>query len=703
MFLLLALTVGSFLSSCDKNDEENTKIELYSYGPMPIARGAELRFIGNALDKVTSITLPGGIDIPASSFTSVIPTMITLTVPQNAVEGYVVLKTPEGDITTKTPMGFSEPISITTFTPATIKAGQELTITGDYLNLIGEVIFTDRIAVDSSNFVSKSRYEIKLLVPAEAQTGKIAVSNAAEDPIIIYSQTELTAIMPLITAISPNPVKAGANLTISGTDLDLATQIVFGGNKTATNVISQTATQIVVAVPFDAQDGVVQLVLASTQTVESAALVMSLPTITTVSPSSVKNGGTITVTGTNLDLIKAVTFANNVAATINTGTSTSMTITVPNAAVTGEISFTTTSEKIVKDRNITILSPIISDFSPSSGKPNTNVTITGTNLDLVAKVKFTGGIEGSIVSNNGSSLVVTIPVGAKTGIITLVAINGVQVSTTNDFTVNVNLPNFSHFTEKKGTPGQIITLNGTSMNLIKQIIFPGNVYATEYGTKTSTLVEVYVPLTVKLGKGQIKIITYEGEEGLLPELFFGGTDPIADPSLIISTVDDGYAGNWGGPMEIASDPAFALDGQYIRGTTTDQTGWSFIWGNNWYTFPSVTKAGYVFKFDMMLTKPFKQNGVMFQMEFGGNRVDLGSLGIVDGMNETTEGWITVTYDLAQFASLPTVIPSGGEWGLNFGWANGPTDISGLYLDNFRFEAKSTKSKTTVKTKTTTKK
>ena len=51
-----------------------------------------------------------------------------------------MLKTPDGDITTKTEIGFSEPISIAGFTPATVKAGDELTITGDYLNLVGEVI-----------------------------------------------------------------------------------------------------------------------------------------------------------------------------------------------------------------------------------------------------------------------------------------------------------------------------------------------------------------------------------------------------------------------------------------------------------------------------------------------------------------------------------------------------------------------------------
>src|SRR4030065_429861 len=77
-------------------------------------------------------------------FTTKPPALLTLTVPQEAVPGYVVLKTPDGDITTKTEIGFSEPISIAGFTPDIVKAGDELTITGDYLNLVGEGILTDR-------------------------------------------------------------------------------------------------------------------------------------------------------------------------------------------------------------------------------------------------------------------------------------------------------------------------------------------------------------------------------------------------------------------------------------------------------------------------------------------------------------------------------------------------------------------------------
>ncbi len=212
---ILVFIIGLFgltltLTSCDDDDEGGSnETELLSFGPMPIQRGAELRFIGNNLDDVTSVVIPDGITLSGADFTEHTANSIKLIVPQDAEEGYLQLNYSGGTITTKTPIGFSEPISMDAFAVATVKPGAELTLTGDYLNRVAEFIFTDRVVVDSVDFVSKSRKEIKLIVPAEAQTGKIALSNGAEDPIIIYSEEELGIVIPVVSEVAPNPVKPG--------------------------------------------------------------------------------------------------------------------------------------------------------------------------------------------------------------------------------------------------------------------------------------------------------------------------------------------------------------------------------------------------------------------------------------------------------------------------------------------------------------
>ena len=144
MMCLLILT-GFGFNSCEK-EEIDTKVVLKSFGPSPALRGGELKFIGNNLEKVTSVILPGltqGQTVEVSEITVVNEREIKITIPQNAGVGKVTLKTPDGDIVTLTPITYSEPIIIESVTPATIKPGQTLTINGDYLNLIKSVVFFD--------------------------------------------------------------------------------------------------------------------------------------------------------------------------------------------------------------------------------------------------------------------------------------------------------------------------------------------------------------------------------------------------------------------------------------------------------------------------------------------------------------------------------------------------------------------------------
>ncbi|MCJ7446826.1 MAG: glycan-binding surface protein [Bacteroidales bacterium] len=691
---LCMVSASALLTSCDR-EEEDDKVALYSFGPMPIARGAELKFIGKNLDKVTSIVLPDNITI--TTFTTKTADLLTITVPQEAVPGFVVLKTPDGDITTKTEIGFSEPISIASFSPATIKPNAELTITGDYLNLVGEVIFTDRIKVIKTSFTSQSRTEIKLLVPATAQTGKIAVSDSEEDPVIVYSVTNLTVKLPAFTTIAPNPVKAGTQLTITGTDLDLVITVTLGGNKNITTFVSKTATEIVLDVPADTKDGIVTLTPASGVKVESAdELVMVVPAVS-VTPTTLKNGADITVTGTDLDLVDKVTFGGDKQGTIKAGgTETQIVVTVPDDATSGVVTFITKAAKEVDGPSLTIIDPVFTSFSPSSGKANTDVTIVGTDLDIIADVEFFGGIKGTIGTRSETQLTVKVPIGANTGKIVLVAKNGTRVLSSADFTVLANLPNFTHFTESVAARGAILTLNGTNMDLIKSLVFPGDIVATEYGLKSTTQVQVYVPWNATIGYGKIKINTYEGEQGYVPPtstIFIGGVVPVTGSSLIINDFDEvghdlGWD-NWNGISQLMND-GNGVSGKYLKGAAAlNAWDWKWIWGCNHSQLPKQTAntATYVLKLDIKITAPISADASRFQFKLGGSDSRWVKLGLVnsDG-NYATEGWVTVTFDLVNDLGFSGTIPGSGDWGM-IAQPAAALDFNVVNIDNIRFEPK----------------
>jgi YVTN family beta-propeller protein len=75
----------------------------------------------------------------------------------------------------------------------------------------------------------------------------------------------------------------------------------------------------------------------------------------------------------------------------------------------------------------------IKKFSPKTGAPGSNLTIKGTNLTQV-NAAVIGGVQASIVSETAKKLVVTVPPGASTGMITLTGWSG-DVTSSSTFKV----------------------------------------------------------------------------------------------------------------------------------------------------------------------------------------------------------------------------------------------------------------------------
>ena len=63
------------------------------------------------------------------------------------------------------------------------------------------------------------------------------------DSSTVETTDTLHVTLPMATALAPNPVKHADELTITGTDLDLATKVYFTGVADAiTDFVSQSAT-----------------------------------------------------------------------------------------------------------------------------------------------------------------------------------------------------------------------------------------------------------------------------------------------------------------------------------------------------------------------------------------------------------------------------------------------------------------------------
>ena len=451
---LIIISCLSFITACENEDLVNTdqlaskEVTLQSFGPCPIARGAELRIIGTNLDKVESVTIPGAPAITEGgtydAMRHVSATEIRVRVPQTAEVGFISLKAGARTITSITELTYSEPISISGITPSTIKAGGVIKIEGDYLNLIKEIIFLDDVHVLQADFVSQNRQAIEVIVPIKAQTGKVVVSNGADllteeeieeglepgIPIWVYSDAELVVVLPTITAFSPETIRAGSELTITGEDFDLVEKVSFGGDIVAESfTVNDEKTTITVTVPDDAQDGSVALTAFSgVKVLSEEELTLVVPTISAISPNPVKNGAVLKVTGTDLDLINEVIFGGEKKGTIEEERSaTEINVKVPNDAKDGMVIFVTLAKKEVQSAELTLVKPVVTAYSPSPVPAGSDVQLKGTDLDLVVSVTFANDLVVPATTDATDELTVNVPLNAVSGEVSLTMVNGETV------------------------------------------------------------------------------------------------------------------------------------------------------------------------------------------------------------------------------------------------------------------------------------
>lgn len=399
--MLLVALVGLSVTACSSDDDLNTDqygndIAVNSFGPCPVLRGGMLYFYGSHLDQISEIDLPGADPITAIQvLTAGSHSKISIEVPAEKCDtGIVVLKTVKGGtISTISPVTYREDIKLTDF-----YVGQEnnkigavgdiVTIKGDYLNLFHGIIFADNDTVKEDAFIAHDRYTIQVAIPEEAKTGQITLTDLASSPTEISTEDALTVTLPTVQNLTPTTLKAGATISVTGSSLTQIASVKLNGAVVAdSDFIAQTATMVSFALPVKASDGEVTLVTKSGVEIPAGSITTVVPTDLAVSPSPVKNGKTITITGKDLDLITGIAFPNATDATIATQSATQITAKIPVTAQEGDITLSLANGKTVSVA-YTLVKPTVINFVPTTLTAGERVVLTGTDLDLVKSITF---------------------------------------------------------------------------------------------------------------------------------------------------------------------------------------------------------------------------------------------------------------------------------------------------------------------------
>ncbi len=303
----------------------------------------------------------------------------------------------------------------TPITDLTIKAGEALSLKGTDFDQIASVKF-EGAEVMAADFKSQGKLEVVVNVPATATDGTVSVvtKSGVEIPV-----GNIITVVPTELVATPNPVKNGAELTITGKNLDLITGIAFP-NTAESKLNKVETTKVTSTVPEDAQEGDITLSLANGKTV-TVAYTLVKPTVASCTPAAITAGEKTIIKGTDLDLVVSITFPGDAEMTVEDikGTASAIAVTVPAACVgTGfklNLKNGTTIE--VKD-GLTIKAatdPAISSITPGEALAGGQITISGKNLQNVQNLYIGTFKVNRYISRSNTEIVCQVPANAEVG------------------------------------------------------------------------------------------------------------------------------------------------------------------------------------------------------------------------------------------------------------------------------------------------
>jgi hypothetical protein len=572
--LLAVALMGLSLTACSKDNLDTNQyqggVALNVYGPSPVMRGGQLRFLGSNLDQVREVLIPEGISITNIDVVkSGVPSEIRVTIPKDGpIPGKVVLITKTDErITTKTDLNYIEGIEITNI-PVSAMPGDVIKIEGDYLNLIQSLAFAKGIVVSEADFKSHSRYAIEVEVPEEAQTGKLELYTADLTVVdknkveyqIIETEKAIEIGTPTISnvkgrntaeALGNITAKAGETITVTGTYFNVIADITVGGVSVSDLKIANDGKGVTFTLPAEAPDGDILLVCKSGIEVPVGTLTTVKPTNCVATPNPVKAGQALQIDGKDMDLVTDVVFADSkgeytIANNQNIiNTKEAYAVTVPETATEGNLKLAMANGAQI-DVPFTLVKPTVTGYNSTSVSAGGTVTINGTNLDLVKKVQF-GESDVVNVEGTADAITLSVPMNATSGAPVLTLANGTTVANVPEITIQEAV--FCYFTElpaedaelKAGDAFALTVANGDKLTGVEI-----NGEPCQFVLTNDNKLIIGIPAKAKKGS-KVRLISSNGEITYTFDFI-----PNTEVTTVLWT-GQAVADNWGNQPYVLSD------------------------------------------------------------------------------------------------------------------------------------------------------
>ena len=401
-----------------REDIEITKFFVGNEGTMVGNVGDVVTIKGDYLNLMHGVIFAGSDTIKEAEFVGHDRYTIQVKIPVEARTGVITLTDTLKDGTsleTKEELTINTP-EATPIENRNIKAGEILSIKGSAFDQIASVKF-EGATVDAADFKSQSATEITVAVPVKATDGTfyVVTKSGVEVPV-----GNIITVVPTQLVATPNPVKNGAEITITGKDMDLITGIAFPNAKES-KLNKVETTKVTSTVPEDAQKGDITLSLDNGKTVVVAYTLVK-PTVASCTPAAITAGEKTVIKGSDLDLVASITFPGDVEQTVDkfaAQNAQAIAVTVPAAcAGTGFKLNLKNGTTINFDGQLSIKAatdPAIASITPGEAIAGSTITITGKNFQNIQNLYIGSYKVNRYTSRTNTEIVCQVPANAEVG------------------------------------------------------------------------------------------------------------------------------------------------------------------------------------------------------------------------------------------------------------------------------------------------
>lgn len=401
-----------------REDIEITQFFVGNEGTLVGNVGDVVTIKGDYLNLMHGVIFAGSDTIKEAEFVGHDRYTIQVKIPVEARTGVITLTDTLKDGTsleTKEELTINTP-EATPIKDRNIKAGEILSIKGSAFDQIASVKF-EGATVDAADFKLQSTAEITVAVPAKATDGTfyVVTKSGIEVPV-----GNIITVVPTQLVATPNPVKNGAELTITGKDMDLITGIAFP-NAAASQLNKVETTKVTSTVPEDAQEGDITLSLANGKTV-TVAYTLVKPTVASCAPAAITAGEKTIIKGTDLDLVKSITFPGDVEQTVDkfaAQNAQTIAVTVPSACAGTVFKLNLKNGTMIEVKDALSIKaatdPAIASITPGEAIAGSTITITGKNFQNIQNLYIGSYRVNRYTSRTNTEIVCQVPATAEVG------------------------------------------------------------------------------------------------------------------------------------------------------------------------------------------------------------------------------------------------------------------------------------------------